>query len=330
MTINDGTITRDSSTSTLDVVVNGYNTNVVYEPATANNNQKRVAHVDGVNSSNPTLTINGGTFATDTSVADRNVVIANIDYADLIINGGTFKYSGTGSKSLVLSNYNKTTINGGTFESSGIAVIANNKSNEKVDGLAGELTISGGTFKTTGTNTVLFKNDSVSSVKGNGTITVNGGTYETSNTVSTTDSLTNVVINEATFTNKLDTTGLDKVNIAGATATISTDSSKTYIGNETISKLADSASAGSIITIVSGSANINTKNSNVIIVNGLNNVDATITVNGKVIYGKVNNSSDNTSSARTISCEEYNNSRNWTWSETLGKCVYKVSNSKVD
>lgn len=338
MTINGGTVTRDSSNATLDVIQNGYNTSDTYQ--STDNSHVREAHTDGYNSASPKLTINDGTFNASESTGDSNgraVVVANADYGVLEINGGTFSYDGTGSNSLVISNYNLATINGGTFTSKGAAVIANNKTSDKIAGLAGELNITDGTFKTTGENTVLITNDAKSSTKGNGTTTINGGTYETSNTVSTTDSLTNVVINEATFTNKLDTTGLEKISVAGATATINTDS-KTYVGSKTITELINNASKGAVITIESGSINITTTNPNVTIKNSPTNTKGLIIVNGKVLYGTVDSgdSSDNSSSSSSTrseantTCEEWNNSKDWTWSEKLGKCVYIVSNSKAD
>lgn len=45
------------------------------------------------------------------------------------------------------------------------------------------------------------------------------------------------------------------------------------------------------------------------------------------------NSSSSSSSKRTEAntpCEEWNHSKNWTWSEKLGKCVYRVTNTSTD
>lgn len=47
-------------------------------------------------------------------------------------------------------------------------------------------------------------------------------------------------------------------------------------------------------------------------------------------YKDVENPKDNgssTSGETHVSCEEYNHSNNWTWSETKGRCIYRVANT---
>ncbi len=53
--------------------------------------------------------------------------------------------------------------------------------------------------------------------------------------------------------------------------------------------------------------------------------DTTITLNINVLGKKTSTNNNNTSSS--LSCEEYMNSNDWTWSETKKACVYRVSNT---
>lgn len=324
MLINGGTITKSETNKAETVIENGY-----VLKSEDNDKVRRDSYKSGINEENPTLTITGGNFSTSGENA-RNI-ITNNNGGVLEISGGSFENTGTyktkdAYDGSVISNYNETKISGGTFTAEHGSVIENNLNEERPDDSKGSLEITGGEFVSSG-DAVLFKSSSRASVKGSGTVTVNGGTYETSNAVSTSDSLTNVVINEATFTDKLDTTGLDKVNVAGATATINTDSN-TYIGTKTITNLANNAKKDSIITIKSGSISITTTNSNVTIVNDPSNIKGLIVVNDTVIHEPVKDS--NSSSSNSGSSETSDYSKDWVWSNKLGRYVYKVSNSKVD
>lgn len=147
LTVNGGTIRQNGQFSSL--IDNGYSN---YTSA-----NDREGHVESTNVANPTLTINGGSFANG-----KNTV-KNDDGATLVINGGSFSnYAQT-----VIQNHNVATINDGTFvagEEDTTFVIDNCGCGAEYD--LGTLTINGGTF----TGNIQSRGEYSH-------ITINGGTF---------------------------------------------------------------------------------------------------------------------------------------------------------
>lgn len=115
-------------------------------------------------STDPKLTINGGTFSGGLNT------VKNDDRGILEIHGGTF----TNVKQAALMNWNEATITGGSFEANGAeAVIYNGYADDDMD--CGKLTISGGEFTATGSSPVIQQNGN----KGIGTVQINDGTFTT-------------------------------------------------------------------------------------------------------------------------------------------------------
>ena len=125
---------------------------------------ERTGHVDGVNASAPSLTIEGGVFEGGLNA------VKNDDGGNMVINGG--KFSNT-SQAAVL-NWNVATINGGEFSVSegAIACLLNGASSQgSLELDKGKLFISGGSF---------IAPDGVACVKNNITDTkpaITGGTF---------------------------------------------------------------------------------------------------------------------------------------------------------
>jgi len=128
MTINEATVSLIGKKASL--VENGY-----YNFTSSN---ERLGYVDGVNTKEPTLTINGGTFDGGLNT------IKNDDNGILTINDGTF----TNNYQVSLQNWNVATINGGTFNTptgdDKTNIHVGNYGADSVD--KGILVINGGTF----------------------------------------------------------------------------------------------------------------------------------------------------------------------------------------
>lgn len=136
MTINGGTIINETpyveGKSYASLIENGY-----YNYGKSTDSSATGGYVNGVNSANPTLTINGGTFD-----GGRNT-IKNDDGGVLTIEGGTF----TNNIQVAVFNWNKATINGGTFDvplGNDKTTIFNGKLNDTNN--QGSLTVTGGEF----------------------------------------------------------------------------------------------------------------------------------------------------------------------------------------
>lgn len=99
------------------------------------NTNPRNGYVSGTNHQNPSLIINGGTFAGGLNT------IKNDDGAKLVINDGTF----TNMSQATVQNHHVTEIKGGTFNTTGSAqyVVDNEGHNGALNDL-GQMTISGG------------------------------------------------------------------------------------------------------------------------------------------------------------------------------------------
>ena len=121
------------------------------------NTNPRNGYVSGTNHQNPSLIINGGTFAGGLNT------IKNDDGAQLVINDGTF----TNMSQATVQNHHVTEIKGGTFNTTGSAqyVVDNEGHNGAANDL-GQMTISGGTL-----------NGKIYVVGAGASLAVTGGTF---------------------------------------------------------------------------------------------------------------------------------------------------------
>lgn len=121
------------------------------------NTNPRNGYVSGTNHQNPSLIINGGTFAGGLNT------IKNDDGARLVINDGTF----TNMSQATVQNHHVTEIKGGTFNTTGSAqyVVDNEGHNGAANDL-GQMTISGGTL-----------NGKIYVVGAGASLAVTGGTF---------------------------------------------------------------------------------------------------------------------------------------------------------
>ena len=119
-------------------------------------------------STNPKLTINGGTFSGGLNT------VKNDDRGELEIVDGTF----TNVSQAAVLNWNNATIDGGTFQANAgaQAVILNGQIDDTMD--VGKLTINGGSFTASGAGTVI-KEMTGSGAKAIGTVEINDGTFAT-------------------------------------------------------------------------------------------------------------------------------------------------------
>ena len=155
MTINAG-VTVKNKGGFSSMVENGYYSYTSEDP--------RSGHKEGINSANPSLTINGGTFTGGLNS------VKNDDGGILTINNGTF----ANTTQAVVLNWNEATINGGTFtvDAADQNCILNGAYtlDANPQGL-GRLTITGGNF------TSLAGVDSVYNNITGGSLKVTGGTF---------------------------------------------------------------------------------------------------------------------------------------------------------
>jgi len=121
------------------------------------NTNPRNGYVSGTNHQNPSLIINGGTFAGGLNT------IKNDDGAQLVINDGTF----TNMSQATVQNHHVAEIKGGTFNTTGSAqyVVDNEGHNGAANDL-GQMTISGGTL-----------NGKIYVVGAGASLAVTGGTF---------------------------------------------------------------------------------------------------------------------------------------------------------
>lgn len=121
------------------------------------NKNPRNGYVSGTNHQNPSLIINGGTFAGGLNT------IKNDDGAQLVINDGTF----TNMSQATVQNHHVAEIKGGTFNTTGSAqyVVDNEGHNGAANDL-GQMTISGGTL-----------NGKIYVVGAGASLAVTGGTF---------------------------------------------------------------------------------------------------------------------------------------------------------
>lgn len=121
------------------------------------NTNPRNGYVSGTNHQNPSLIINGGTFARGLNT------IKNDDGAQLVINDGTF----TNMSQATVQNHHVAEIKGGTFNTTGSAqyVVDNEGHNGAANDL-GQMTISGGTL-----------NGKIYVVGAGASLAVTGGTF---------------------------------------------------------------------------------------------------------------------------------------------------------
>lgn len=172
MTINEGvSVTQSGNFSSM--IENGY-----YSYSSG--------YKDGTNSSNPTLTINGGIFSGGLNT------VKNDDGGILTIIGGTFE----DASQAVVQNHNEATINGGMFTATGNTTYAVDNCGCAEEHDKGTLTITNGTFTA---NIAVYDRSNQSTAKVNitggsfngteaaiktkedskATITVSGGTFNT-------------------------------------------------------------------------------------------------------------------------------------------------------
>ena len=87
-------------------------------------------------------------------------------------------------------------------------------------------------------------------------------------------------------------------------------------------------------TVASGSTIVTLNDSYVSTLNiGTHTLDI-VSTNGTAtasftIYKEEESNASNTSSTKAVTCEEYMNSKNWTWSESKKACVYRVANTST-
>ena len=117
-------------------------------------------------STNPKLTINGGTFSGGLNT------VKNDDRGVLEIKDGTF----TNVSQAAVLNWNNATIDGGNFQANedAQAVVLNGQIDDAMD--VGKLTINGGSFTASGAGTVI-KEMTGSGAKAIGTVEINDGTF---------------------------------------------------------------------------------------------------------------------------------------------------------
>ncbi len=169
MTINSGaTVTANAATtSNASMVTNGW--------VGSNDSNNGAGITANSGTSEPHLTINGGTFTAGLSNCS---VIKNDDYSNLVINGGTFRQP-NGSLAdcdSVILNWNVAEIKGGNFFSENGPVVSNGAYTANSD--KGLITISGGTFTIGQNGAVLgYGNDGWNN--GTGRMVINGGTFST-------------------------------------------------------------------------------------------------------------------------------------------------------
>ena len=120
-------------------------------------------------STNPKLTINGGTFSGGLNT------VKNDDRGVLEIVDGMF----TNVSQAAVLNWNNATIDGGTFQANtdAQAVILNGQIDDAMD--VGKLTINGGSFTASGSGTVI--QEMTNGAESIGTVEINDGTFATGN-----------------------------------------------------------------------------------------------------------------------------------------------------
>ncbi|MCC8161199.1 MAG: dockerin type I domain-containing protein [Oscillospiraceae bacterium] len=203
MTVNDG-VTVLNSGKYSSLFENGYQN--------YNSGNSGSGYVEGTNSANPTLTINGGIFDGGLNT------IKNDDGSILEINGGTF----TNVAQNVVLNVNVATINGGDFTTNAnYAVIQNRYKNDVY--ITGQLTITGGTFTNTNSGSdatvisALNTTGNTDTVK----ITITGGTFtnNSSSAAAINAGNTATAISDGTFTNAAegDSVAGDNLSLTGGT-----------------------------------------------------------------------------------------------------------------
>ncbi len=152
MTINDGvSVTQDGKYSSM--IENGYSNYYKSDDATS-------GYVEGTNSPNPTLIIEGGTFSGGLNT------VKNDDGGILTINEGTFK----NSSQAAVQNHNVATIHGGTFTTSEEGVYAVENCGCAEDHDVGTLTITNGTFTA---NIAVYDRSTLTTTK----VNITGGTF---------------------------------------------------------------------------------------------------------------------------------------------------------
>lgn len=281
MTINDGTFKNETSGDTSSLVENGY--------TSYPGSNERGNHVDGTNLSSPNLTIKAGSF----DAGSGSNVVKNDDGGELTINGGNFKASQNQSGAII-QNWNKATINDGDFEASGRAAVVSNGALAG-DVNKGELTIKDGNFSASGDGMVFSSGGGSNE---SAAITVDGGSYSGAVLVQP-GNVSGVTINEGTFST-LDTGSNDKVSFAGATAT---DGTTNYVGNKTINNVIENTDTATTLTILNGSIDIETTNSNITIKNSENN-KGTVSLNGDEITAGESEKVKETVKTPTVNVEE--------------------------
>ena len=121
------------------------------------NTNPRNGYVSGTNHQNPSLIINGGTFAGGLNT------IKNDDGAQLVINDGTF----TNMSQATVQNHHVAEIKGGTFNTTGSAqYVVDNEGHSGAANDLGQMTISGGTL-----------NGKIYVVGAGASLAVTGGTF---------------------------------------------------------------------------------------------------------------------------------------------------------
>ena len=120
-------------------------------------------------STNPKLTINGGTFSGGLNT------VKNDDRGVLEIKDGTF----TNVSQAAVLNWNNATIDGGNFQANedAQAVVLNGQIDDAMD--VGKLTINGGSFTASGSGTVI--QEMTNGAASIGTVEINDGTFATGN-----------------------------------------------------------------------------------------------------------------------------------------------------
>lgn len=145
MVINGGLFSSPGGLSSL--IENGYQN--------YNSGNAKTGYIEGINSANPQMTINSGTFIND------YVTIKNDDGANCVINNGNFY-------GMIYNPGQTVTINNGFFScSDGCENIQVVKANETVNNA--KLIINGGTFETNGKTNI--------SASGNALVEIAGGSF---------------------------------------------------------------------------------------------------------------------------------------------------------
>ena len=183
VTLNGGSYTRSKETGqpTDGSAKNSYYNIVNWGDMTINNGVKVTQNgnfssmiengfYDGSKqSTNPKLTINGGTFSGGLNT------VKNDDRGVLEIKDGTF----TNVSQAAVLNWNNATIDGGNFQANedAQAVILNGQIDDAMD--VGKLTINGGSFTASGSGTVI--QEMTNGAASIGTVEINDGTFVTDN-----------------------------------------------------------------------------------------------------------------------------------------------------